>query len=190
MTRTTTTVVIGAGHAGLAMSHRLSALSIDHVLLERGEVANTWKTERWDSLRLLTPNWQSRLPGFGYDGDDPDGFMTMPEVISFIERYSVVVDGAGADRHGGHPATADVERLPRHHQRRLLERASRRGGDRCLQRRPPARASPPTSRRASTPSRPRPTGTRTNSPTVACWSSAHRRPASNSPTRSTDRAGR
>jgi putative flavoprotein involved in K+ transport len=88
--RTTTTVVIGAGHAGLAMSHRLSARSIDHVLLERGEVANTWKTERWDSLRLLTPNWQSRLPGFGYDGDDPDGFMTMPEVISFLEQYATV----------------------------------------------------------------------------------------------------
>jgi putative flavoprotein involved in K+ transport len=84
----TTTVVIGAGHAGLAMSHRLSARSIDHVLLERGEVANSWKTQRWDSLRLLTPNWQSRLPGFRYDGDDPDGYMTMPEVISFIERYA------------------------------------------------------------------------------------------------------
>ena len=91
MARNITTVVIGAGHAGLAMSHRLSARSIDHVLLERGEVANTWKTERWDSLRLLTPNWQSRLPGFGYDGDDPDGFMTMPEVISFLERYAAVV---------------------------------------------------------------------------------------------------
>ena len=92
MTRNITTVVIGAGHAGLAMSHRLSARSIDHVVLERGEVANTWKTERWDSLRLLTPSWQSRLPGFRYDGDDPDGFMTMPEVISFIERYAGVVD--------------------------------------------------------------------------------------------------
>jgi putative flavoprotein involved in K+ transport len=84
----TTTVVIGAGHAGLAMSHCLTARSIDHVVLERGEVANSWKTERWDSLRLLTPNWQSRLPGFGYDGDQPDGFRTMPETIRFIERYA------------------------------------------------------------------------------------------------------
>jgi putative flavoprotein involved in K+ transport len=92
LARNITTVVIGAGHAGLAMSHRLSARSIDHVVLERGEIANTWKTERWDSLRLLTPNWQSRLPGFRYDGADPDGFMTMPEVISFIERYAEVVD--------------------------------------------------------------------------------------------------
>ena len=90
MARNITTVVIGAGHAGLAMSQWLSARSIDHVVLERGEIANSWKTERWDSLRLLTPNWQSRLPGFGYDGDDPDGFMTMPEVISFLERYAAV----------------------------------------------------------------------------------------------------
>ncbi|HEY7470620.1 MAG TPA: NAD(P)-binding domain-containing protein [Acidimicrobiia bacterium] len=80
--------MIGAGHAGLAVSHFLSLRSIDHVVVERGEVANTWRTERWDSLRLLTPNWQSRLPGFAYDGADPDGFMTMPEVIEFIEGYA------------------------------------------------------------------------------------------------------
>jgi putative flavoprotein involved in K+ transport len=51
-------------------------------------VANTWRTERWDSLRLLTPNWQSRLPGVEYDGEDPDGYMTMPEVIGFIDGYA------------------------------------------------------------------------------------------------------
>jgi putative flavoprotein involved in K+ transport len=85
-----TTVVIGAGHAGLAMSHCLTSRSIDHVVLERGEVANSWKTERWDSLRLLTPNWQSRLPGYGYDGADRDGFRTMPETIAFIESYAEV----------------------------------------------------------------------------------------------------
>lgn len=86
--RKTTTVIIGAGHAGLAMSRCLSERSVDHVLLERGEVANAWKTERWDSLRLLTPNWQSRLPGYTYQGDDPDGYHTMPEVIRFLERYA------------------------------------------------------------------------------------------------------
>jgi len=89
--RTTTTVVIGAGHAGLAMSRCLGERGIDHVVLERGEVANSWRTERWDSLRLLTPNWQSRLPGFGYEGDDPDGFRTMPEIIAFIERYATAI---------------------------------------------------------------------------------------------------
>ena len=69
----TTTVVIGAGHSGLAASRCLSDLSIDHVVLERNEVANSWRRERWDSLRLLTPNWQCRLPGYAYEGDDPDG---------------------------------------------------------------------------------------------------------------------
>jgi putative flavoprotein involved in K+ transport len=60
------------------------------VVLERGEVANSWRRERWDSLRLLTPNWQSRLPGYEYDGGDPDGYMTMGEVIAFISRFAAV----------------------------------------------------------------------------------------------------
>ena len=85
-----TTVVIGAGHAGLATSRCLTERSIDHVVVERGEVANAWRHERWDSLRLLTPNWQSRLPGYRYEGADPDGFMAMSEVIEFISRFAVV----------------------------------------------------------------------------------------------------
>ena len=85
-----TTVVIGAGHAGLAASHFLSNRSINHVVLERGEVANSWRRERWDSLRLLTPNWQSRLPGLRYEGPDPDGYMTVGEVTGFIERFAKV----------------------------------------------------------------------------------------------------
>jgi putative flavoprotein involved in K+ transport len=60
------------------------------VVLERGEVANSWRHERWDSLRLLTPNWQARLPGYRYEGADPDGFMTAPEVVAFIARYAEV----------------------------------------------------------------------------------------------------
>ncbi len=86
----TTTVIIGAGHAGLAMSRCLAERSIDHVILERGEVANSWKTERWDSLRLLTPNWQSRLPGWHDEGRDPHGFRTLRETIAFIEAYAAV----------------------------------------------------------------------------------------------------
>ncbi len=89
--RSVTAVVIGAGHAGLAMSRRLAERGIDHVVLERGAVANSWRAERWESLRLLTPNWQSRLPGFGYDGDDPDGYRTMPEVVAFISRYAEAI---------------------------------------------------------------------------------------------------
>ena len=60
------------------------------MVLERGEVANSWRRERWDSLRLLTPNWQSRLPGYRYEGADPDGFMTMAEVIGFVSRYAEI----------------------------------------------------------------------------------------------------
>jgi putative flavoprotein involved in K+ transport len=88
----TTTVVIGAGHSGLAMSHRLSERSVEHVVLERGHVANSWRNERWDSLRLLTPNWHSHLPGMRYDGHDPDGFMAVPEVVAFIESYAAAID--------------------------------------------------------------------------------------------------
>jgi putative flavoprotein involved in K+ transport len=74
---------------GLAASRCLTERSIDHVVLERGEIANSWRRERWDSLRLLTPSWQSRLPGYGYDGSDPDGYMTMREVIDFISRFAM-----------------------------------------------------------------------------------------------------
>lgn len=90
--RTVGVVVIGAGHAGLAVSYCLTQRAIEHVVLERGEIANAWRRERWDSLRLLTPNSQSRLPGYRYEGADPDGFMTMPEVIAFIDRYARIID--------------------------------------------------------------------------------------------------
>lgn len=86
-----TTVIIGAGQTGLAMSRCLTERSIDHVVLERGEVANSWRSGRWDSLRLLTPNWQSRLPGYQYQGDEPGGFMTMPEVIDYLATYAATI---------------------------------------------------------------------------------------------------
>ncbi len=87
----TTTVIVGAGHAGLAMSRRLTERSIDHVVLERGEVANSWRTERWDSLRLLTPNWLTRLPGRPTAETTPTAIMTMPEVVDFVAGYASVV---------------------------------------------------------------------------------------------------
>ena len=90
--RTTTTVVVGAGQAGLAMSRRLTEASIDHVVLERGEVGDSWRHGRWDSLRLLTPNWQSRLPGATHQWDDPDGYMSVPEVTAMLEGYAKLVD--------------------------------------------------------------------------------------------------
>jgi putative flavoprotein involved in K+ transport len=87
--RYTTTVVIGAGHSGLAMSRHLAARSVDHVVLERGEVAHSWRTQRWDSLRLLTPNWMTRLPGHaGSRDDDPDGYRSVPELVALLEAYA------------------------------------------------------------------------------------------------------
>ena len=114
--RKTTVVVIGAGQCGLAMSRHLAMRSIDHVLLERGEIAHSWRTERWASLRLLTPNWQSRLPGFAYSGPAPDGFRTMRETVEFLDGYAqsisapvethTRVTGVEADQ-GGYVVTTD-----------------------------------------------------------------------------------
>jgi putative flavoprotein involved in K+ transport len=85
-------VVVGAGHSGLAMSRALAEHGVEHVVLERGEIANAWRRERWDSLRLLTPNWQNRLPGYRYTGPDPDGYMTAAETADFIAGYARSVD--------------------------------------------------------------------------------------------------
>src|SRR5437660_6026148 len=84
----TTTVIVGAGHCGLAMSRCLAARSVDHVVLERGEVANSWRTQRWDSLRLLTPNWMTRLPGYAYRGPDPDGYLSARQVAAMLADYA------------------------------------------------------------------------------------------------------
>jgi len=80
-------VVVGAGHAGLSISRALSNRGIDHIVLERGRVAETWRG-RWDSFCLVTPNWLIALTDSGYDGDDPDGFMPRDDIVSFLERYA------------------------------------------------------------------------------------------------------
>jgi putative flavoprotein involved in K+ transport len=84
----TSVIVIGAGQTGLAVSYFLTGRGIDHVVVERGEVGHSWRTERWDSLRMLTPNWQNHLPGAPYRGTDPDGYMTMPDVANFLGDYA------------------------------------------------------------------------------------------------------
>ena len=83
------TIIIGAGQAGLAMSHCLSGLGLDHVLLESGRVAERWRSGSWESLRLLTPNWMTRLPGYAYRGDDPDGFMGAPSFVHHLDAYAL-----------------------------------------------------------------------------------------------------
>lgn len=86
--RSIDSVIIGGGQAGLAMSRSLTDRGIEHVVLERGRIAERWRSERWDSLTLLTPRWLSRLPGYSYDGSDPDGYMGRQELISYLERYA------------------------------------------------------------------------------------------------------
>jgi putative flavoprotein involved in K+ transport len=85
---TTDTVVIGAGQAGLAVSAPLNDAGRDHVVLDRGRVAERWRTERWDSLHLLTPNWMTRLPGWLYTGADQEGYMSAAELVGYLERYA------------------------------------------------------------------------------------------------------
>jgi putative flavoprotein involved in K+ transport len=82
------TLVVGAGQAGLAVSRCLAEQGADHVVIERGRIAERWRTARWGSLRLITPNWMSRLPGWSYSGADPDGYMAAPELVSYLEDYA------------------------------------------------------------------------------------------------------
>jgi putative flavoprotein involved in K+ transport len=82
------TVVIGAGQAGLAMSYCLTERGVEHVVLERDRIAHAWRTQRWDSFCLVTPNWQCTLPGFPYVGDDPEGFMLRDEIVAYIDAYA------------------------------------------------------------------------------------------------------
>jgi putative flavoprotein involved in K+ transport len=80
-------IVVGAGPAGLAVSHELQQEGVDHVVLERGRVGQSWR-DRWDSFCLVTPNWYVQLPGGAYTGDDPDGFMARDEVVGHLERWA------------------------------------------------------------------------------------------------------
>jgi putative flavoprotein involved in K+ transport len=84
----TSVVVIGGGQAGLAISYQLKQSGIEHVILEKDQIAHSWKTQRWDAFCLVTPNWQCQLPGFPYQGDDPKGFMLRDEIVAYVEGYA------------------------------------------------------------------------------------------------------
>ena len=82
------TLIVGAGQSGLAVSALLSAAGREHAVIDRGDVGERWRSERWDSLRLLTPNWLSRLPGWSYRGPAPEGHMTAHEVAAYLDEYA------------------------------------------------------------------------------------------------------
>ena len=112
----TDTVIIGGGQAGLAMSRCLWERGVKHVVLERGRVGERWRSERWDSLRLLTPNWHSRLPHFHYDGDEPERDAIVRSVIRLWRML---------DEH--HDARRDTRRAAL--VRTIEEELKRLGGD-------------------------------------------------------------
>ncbi|HXF59375.1 MAG TPA: NAD(P)-binding domain-containing protein, partial [Candidatus Saccharimonadales bacterium] len=82
------TVVIGGGQAGLSASYCLTARGRPHVILERGRLGETWRSQRWDSFYLNSPNWATRLPGFHYRGSEPDAFASLRDVITYLEDYA------------------------------------------------------------------------------------------------------
>ncbi len=87
MVETVTVAIVGAGQAGLSLSYELTHAAVEHVVLERGSVGESWR-RRWDSFRLVVPNWTVHLPGAPYDGDDPDGFMPKDEIVNYLDRYA------------------------------------------------------------------------------------------------------
>jgi putative flavoprotein involved in K+ transport len=99
MAETVTVAIVGAGQAGLSLSYELTHAGIEHVVLERGSVGEAWQ-RRWDSFRLVIPNWTVRLPGAPYDGDDLDGFMPKDEIVNYLNHYA---------RSFGAPIRTDVE---------------------------------------------------------------------------------
>jgi putative flavoprotein involved in K+ transport len=99
----TEVAVVGGGHAGLAVSWCLQERGVEHLVLERDRIASSWCRERWDEFCLVTPNWQCRLPGYRYEGGDPDGFMLRDEIVAFVEGYAAsfgppLCEGVGVER--------------------------------------------------------------------------------------------
>jgi putative flavoprotein involved in K+ transport len=100
-------IIVGGGQAGLAMSYCLKEREIDHLVFEKKRLAEAWRSQRWDTFCLVTPNWQCKLPGFDYPGDDPQGFMKKEQIVQFLESYAQLFQ---PPLHEG----VDVLRLARH----------------------------------------------------------------------------
>lgn len=88
MTEYTEVAIVGGGQAGLALSYYLTQQGRPHVVLEQGQIGETWRSQRWDSFNLVTPNWMNKLPGFEYNGDDSDGFFRRDDVVNYLEAYA------------------------------------------------------------------------------------------------------
>ncbi|NJL19927.1 MAG: MSMEG_0569 family flavin-dependent oxidoreductase [Leptolyngbyaceae cyanobacterium SM1_3_5] len=84
--------IVGGGQAGLSMSYCLKERGIHHIIFEKHEVGYAWRSKRWDAFCLVTPNWQCRLPGYPYPGNDPHGFMRKDEIVNYVKSYATVFD--------------------------------------------------------------------------------------------------
>ncbi|MBI4783588.1 MAG: MSMEG_0569 family flavin-dependent oxidoreductase [Oscillatoriophycideae cyanobacterium NC_groundwater_1537_Pr4_S-0.65um_50_18] len=84
--------IIGGGQAGLSMSYCLKERGLDHIVFEKNQIGYAWRSKRWDTFCLVTPNWQCRLPGYHYPGSDPNGFMQRDEIVQYIEDYAASFD--------------------------------------------------------------------------------------------------
>src|SRR5258708_5574943 len=82
------TVIIGAGHSGLSVSYFLAQKGIEHVVLEKGKIGETWRSRTWDSLRMVLPNWMTQLPGYNYNGPKPHAFDSKQEYIQYLQEYA------------------------------------------------------------------------------------------------------
>ena len=130
--------MIGAGGAGLSTSYYLTRFGIDHVVLERGQIGNTWATERWDAFHLVNPNWAVRLPSFHYGGEayggtDPDGYLSRDETVDYLHRYAEHIDApvqTGVEVCSLSPATDGALRLQLDDGRMLVLRRRGRGDGR------------------------------------------------------------
>jgi putative flavoprotein involved in K+ transport len=98
---------VGGGQAGLAVSRELTSAGVEHVVLERGRIGETWRG-RWDTFCLVTPNWSVQLPGHPYDRSDPDGFMPRDEIVAYLERYAA--SAKAPVREGANVASLDLAR--------------------------------------------------------------------------------
>lgn len=106
--------IVGAGQAGLSMSWHLAERRIEHVVLERSRAFHAWREERWDAFTLVTPNFQCRLPGHPYEGDEPEGFMAKPEILDYLDGFlraldPPLVEGVAVTRLGAAPDGFELE---------------------------------------------------------------------------------
>ena len=88
MTEEVEVMIIGGGQAGLALSYYLTRQGRTHLVLEQGRVGESWRSQRWDSFTLITPTWMNKLPGFPYQGGDPDGFMPRENIVAYLDQYA------------------------------------------------------------------------------------------------------